>query len=435
MAASTRQRSATNADEHVMIQPGTDAHLLAALLHTVIDEDLVDLGALGEHVAGVDSVAEAVQPFAPEAVADRCRVDAATIRRLAREVATADRAAVYGRIGTHTVAFGTLASWAVDALNTLTGNLDRPGGAMFPLAAHARRPGEPGGRGYQIGRWSSRVRDLPEANGELPTATLADEITTPGDGQVRAMITVAGNPVLSATDSAALDAAFADLEFMVSVDIYLNETTRHADVILPPPSALERPHFDLAFMGLSVRNVANWSPPVIEPGDDVMDEGHILAKIALILEGQGAEADPSVVDELILGSLLDRAVKDAAGPVAGRDVAELRESLGHDRTGTELIVDAMVRLGPYGEGFGADPDGLSLDVLEANPHGIDLGPLEPRLPAGLSTPSAQVELAPPEIVADLDRLAGDLDPLAEDQAVLVGRRHLRSNNSWMHNIP
>jgi anaerobic selenocysteine-containing dehydrogenase len=429
-----RTKTARHADEHVPIQPGTDAHLLAAMVHTLLDEDLVELGPLTDHTAGLDDIRAAVAPFAPEAVAGRCRVDAATIRRLTRDLAAAEAAAVYGRIGTHTVGFGTLASWAVDALNVLTGNLDRPGGAMFPLAPHARRPGEPGGRGYSIGRWTSRVRGLPEANGELPAATMAEEITTPGEGRIRAMITVAGNPVLSATDSQALDAAFADLEFMVSVDIYRNETTRHADVILPPPSALERSHYDLAFLGLSVRNVANWSPAALPLDDDAMDEADILATLSLILEGQGAEADPAIVHELMLGGLLDRATRDADGPVAGRDPAELRAELGQDRPGTDLMVDAMVRLGPYGEGFGADPDGLTLAELEAHPHGIDLGPLEARLPEALETPSARIELAPPEVVADLDRLADDLEPLPADQAVLVGRRHLRSNNSWMHNI-
>jgi anaerobic selenocysteine-containing dehydrogenase len=429
-----RTKTAANADEHITIQPGTDAHLLVAMIHTLFDEDLVALGPLADHTAGVEAVRDAVASFSPESVADRCRIPAETIRRLARELAGAERAVAYGRIGTHTVAFGTLASWAVDTLNVLTGNLDRAGGAMFPLAAQSKRRTKAGGRGYAIGRWTSRVRQLPEANSELPAATMADEMITPGDGQIRAMITVAGNPVLSATDSTALDAAFADLEFMVSVDIYVNETTRHADVVLPPPSALERSHFDLAFLGLSVRNIANWSPAVVPMGDDAMDEGDILAKLTLILEGQAIDADPAIVTELMLGSLLDRAVQDGDGPVAGRDPAELRELLGDERPGTDLIVDTLIRLGPYGDGFGADPDGLSIEKLETLPHGIDLGPLDTRQPEALQTQSGQVERAPPEIIGDLDRLAADVQPLPADQAVLVGRRHLRSNNSWMHNV-
>jgi anaerobic selenocysteine-containing dehydrogenase len=404
------------------------------MIHTLFDEGLVDLGLLADHAAGLDQLEEAVAPFAPEAVADRCRIDAGTIRRLARELAAAETAVAYGRIGTHTVAFGTLASWGVDALNALTGNLDRPGGAMFPLAAHARRPGDPGGRGFNIGRWTSRVRELPEVRSELPVATMAEEITTPGEGQMRALVTVAGNPVLSGTDSQRMDAALADLEFMVSVDIYLNETTRHADVVLPPPSALQRSHYDLAFLGLAVRNVANWSPAVLPADEGALSESDILAKLTLILEGQGADADPAIVDELMIGGLLDAAMKAPGSPIADRDPAELRDELGHDRPAPTLIVDLMVRVGPYGDGFGADPDGLSLAHLEANPHGVDLGPLEPRLPAAVDTPSAKVELAPAEIVADLDRLAADLLPLPGDQAVLIGRRDVRSNNSWMHNV-
>jgi anaerobic selenocysteine-containing dehydrogenase len=429
-----RTKTAARADEHITIQPGTDAHLLAAMVHTLFDEGLVDLGPLADHTAGLDQLEAAVAPFTPEAVAGRCRIDAGTIRRLARELATAETAVAYGRIGTHTVAFGTLAAWGVDALNALTGNLDSPGGAMFPLAAHARRPGTPGGRGFKIGRWTSRVRELPEVRSELPVATLAEEITTPGEGRIRALLTVAGNPVLSGTDSERMAAALDDLEFMVSVDIYRNETTRHADVVLPPPSALQRSHYDLAFLGLAVRNVANWSPAVLPADDGAMSESDILAKLTLILEGQGADADPAIVHELMIGGLLDAAMKAPDSPIADRDAAELREELGRDRPAPEVIVDLMVRVGPYGDGFGADPDGLSLAELEANPHGVDLGALEPRLPAAIDTPSAKVELAPAEILADLDRLAADLTPLPDDQAVLIGRRHVRSNNSWMHNI-
>ena len=427
-------KTAANADEHIAIQPGSDAHLLAAMIHTLFDEDLVDLGAAAAYAAGTDDVEAAVAPFSPEAVAGRCRIEAATIRRLARDLAAAERGVVYGRIGTHTVRHGTLASWAVDALNTLTGNLDRPGGAMFPLAAHARRPTEPGGRGFTMGRWSSRVHGHPEVRSELPVATLADEITTAGDGRLRALITVAGNPVLSGTESERMDEALADLDFLVSVDIYRNETTRHADVVLPPPSALQRSHYDLAFLGLAVRNVANWSPAVLPEDEGAMSESDILAKLTLILEGQGAEADPALVDELMIGGLIDAAIKAPGSPIADRDPADIRTELGHDRPAPDLLVDLMVRVGPYGDGFGQAPDGLSLAELEANPHGVDLGPLQPRLPAALDTPSGQVELAPPEIVADLVRLADDLAPLPTDQAVLVGRRDVRSNNSWMHNV-
>jgi anaerobic selenocysteine-containing dehydrogenase len=427
-----RTKTAANADEHVAVRPGTDAHLLAAMIHVLFAERLVDLGRLAPHVAGVDEVRALVEPFTPEAVAPVTGVDAATITRLARDIAAAPSAAVYGRIGTHTVAFGTLASWAVDVLNTLTGNLDRPGGAMFPLAAHTPRYPKRPGRGFSVGRRHSRVKGLPEVRGELPVATLADEIETPGSGQIRALVVVAGNPARSAPDSARLERAIAGLDLVVSVDIYRNETSRLADVILPPPSALERSHYDLALYGLAVRNVANWSPPLYDRGDRP-DEATILARLALIASGMGAGADPAVIDGLVLSAVLDRAVKPG-GPHEGRDVAEL-EALLEATTPTDRVLEAMLRLGAYGDGFGIDPDGLTFARLRESPHGIDLGALEPRVPAVITTPTGLIELAPDPIAADVPRLMASLGQAPDgDGFLLIGRRHVRSNNSWMHNV-
>ena len=427
-----RTKTAEEADEHVAIRPGTDAHWLCALANVLFAEDLVDLGDVDGIADGVEAVRELVAPFTPEAVADVCRVDAETTRRIARELAAAPSACVYGRIGTCTVEFGTLASWAVDVINALTGNLDRPGGAMFPYPAHTTpHPPTPGGRGFTIGRHHSRVKGHPEVRRELPVATLADEILTPGEGQVRALITFAGNPVRSCPDSTRLDEALASLDAMVSVDPYLNETTRHADVILPPPSPLAKSHYDLGFYGLSVRNIANWSPPILEA--DGPGESEILARLTLIVSGQGAEADPAIVDGLLIDNLLGRAVREG-GTLEGRDPAELAALLDGDGP-EDRALDAMLRAGPYGDRFGAVPDGLSLAKLREHPHGIDLGPLTPQLPAALRTPSGRVELAPEPIVADMARLTGDLtDGARADGLVLVGRRDLRSNNSWMHNL-
>ena len=370
-------------------------------------------------------------PFTPEAVATVCGVDADTIRRLAREVAAAPSAAVYGRIGTHTVEFGTIASWAVDLLSALTGNLDRPGGAMFPLAAHDR-PGRTGpGRGFAIGRHHSRVKGFPEVKGEFPVAALAGEIETEGEGRVRALITVAGNPVVSTPNAARLDAALGQLDFMVSVDIYLNETTRRANVVLPAPSALERSEYALAFYSMAVHNFADWSPPLFEPSGPT--EHEILAKLALIASGLGPDADTAAIDELMITGVLQGAMKIDDSPIADRPLDELVGLLG-GHSAIDKVVDAMIRTGPYGDWFGAVPDGLSLAVLEANPHGFDLGPLQPRIPAALRTPSGKVELAPEPIIADLARLRTSLDRHVNGDLVLVGRRHLRSNNSWMHNV-
>jgi anaerobic selenocysteine-containing dehydrogenase len=426
-----RSRSAREADLHLFIRPGTDAHWMLALAHTLFAEGLVALGRLAPHVAGLDAVEAFVAPFSPEAVAGATGIDARATRRVARELASSPAAAVYGRIGTHTVEFGTVAAWATDLLNVLTGNLDRPGGAMFPRPAHARpdRPG--GGRGFTTGRWRSRVRGLPEVRGELPVATLADEIEIPGEGQVRALLTVAGNPVLSTPNAARLDAALASLEFMVSVDPYRNETTRHAHVILPPPSPLERSHYDLAFSALAVRNVAHYSEAVFAP--EGPPEAEILARLALIAAGQGAGADPAAVDEMLLGALLGAVVGAPDSPLGGRDPAALRGELSGD-DGCERALDLLLRTGPCGEGFGTGPGELSLSALRRHPHGVDLGPLEPRIPALLQTPSGRIELAPDPLMREKDRLCARLSRHAEGELVLVGRRHLRSNNSWMHNV-
>lgn len=430
-----RTRTARLADRHVAIRPGTDALLLAAVTHVLFEEKLTDPGVLADHVQGIEEVAEAVRDFSPEAVAAACDVEAGTIRAIARELAAAPTAAVYGRIGSCTVEHGTLASWLVDVLNILTGNLDRPGGALFPLSATARapRPAAPG-KGFALGRWASRVSGHPEAKGELPISALAEEIGTPGEGRIRALIVLAANPVLSAPDGDRLDRALADgLDFMVSVDPYLNETSRHADVVLPPPPPSQSAHFDFAFNTLAVRNQVRYTRPAVPLDADRMDESEILARLVLAVSGMHG-AEPGAVDAMVIDRALGKTVADPHSPVHGRDPAELAAAL-TGRTGPERRLDLMLRLGPYGDAFGADPEGLTLERLLAHPHGIDLGPLTSRVPQVLTTRSGRIELFPAPIAADLprlrDALAGRRDP---DALVLIGRRHLRSNNSWMHNV-
>ncbi|MFJ9681330.1 molybdopterin-dependent oxidoreductase [Streptomyces sp. NPDC101194] len=429
-----RTRTARLADRHVAIRPGTDALLLAALTHVLFEEKLTATGALAQHVEGLDETAHAVREFTPEAVAGACDIEAATIRAIARELAAARTAAVYGRIGSCTVEHGTLASWLVDVLNILTGNLDRPGGALFPLSATARtpRPAAPG-KGFALGRWTSRVSGHPEAKGELPISALAEEIETPGEGRIRALIVLAANPVLSAPDGDRLDRALDGLDFMVAVDPYLNETSRHAHVVLPPPPPSQSAHFDFAFNALAVRNQVRYTRPAVPLGDGLLDESEILARLVLAVSGMHG-ADPCTVDTTVVDRMLTRAVADPHSPVHGRTPAELAAAL-TGRTGPERRLDLMLRLGPYGEGFGADPEGLTLERLLAHPHGIDLGPLRPRIPEVLATRSGRVELLPAPIAADLPRLRHALaDRHGPDALLLVGRRHLRSNNSWMHNI-
>src|SRR4051794_21853431 len=418
-----RSRTADLADEWVPIRPGTDALLLFAMVHVMVDEGLVSLGRLESLVEGLDEVASLAEEFSPELVAGACGINAEMIRKLAHELAAAERGVVYGRIGTTAQAFGTVTSWLVDVLNVLSGNLDREGGAMFPLPATApAKPAGPG-RGVTTGRWRSRVRGLAEVLGELPVACLAEEIETPGDGQVRALITNAGNPVVSTPNSQRLAAALASLDFIVSLDVYVNETTRFADLILPGPTPLERSHYDLALYTFAVRNVANYSAPALET--DVPQEWRTLLRLTGVVAGQGPDADVDGLDDLVALEACRRETVREGSPVHGREPADVLASLA-PRRGPERLLDLMLRGGAYG---------LTLADLEAAPHGLDLGPLQPRLPEALRTPSGKIELAPAPLVEDTARLRELAATTPNGGLLLVGRRHLRSNNSWMHNLP
>ena len=436
-----RTRTAEIADEHLAIRPGTDALLLAGIARTLLEEGLADPGGAAAHLNGLDQLRDALRPFTPDAVAAATHVDAGTVVRLARELAAAPSAAVYGRIGTTTTAFGTAASWLVDVVNTLTGNLDRPGGVMWPepAAGSPNTTGESGrGRGVRIpGSRRTRVRGLASVFGEFPAAALAEEIDTPGpDGtRLRGLVTVAGNPVLSTPNSARLGPALASLDAMVSVDAYLNETTRHAHVVLPAASPLARSHYDLVFTVFSVRDQAHYSPPSLPLGPGELDEAEVLLRLSCAAVGGGIT--PDELDDLTAADTARRLAADPSSPAYGRDPLELLAAVAH-RSRQERLLDLMLRGGPYGDGFGAKPEGLTLAALEAAPHGLDLGPLRPRLPGVLRTPSGRVELAPPQLLAEARRLADHLAELTsapDGGLLLIGRRQLRSNNSWMHNVP
>ncbi|MEY4747953.1 MAG: hypothetical protein RIQ60_167 [Pseudomonadota bacterium] len=443
-----RTETAAVADEHLVIRPGGDAFLLAAMARQLFEDGLVRLGAAEAHVAGLDTLPAALAPFTPELAAARCGIPAATIVRLAHELAAAPRAVVYGRIGTNTQSYGSLSAWLIDLLNILTGRLDAPGGLMFPKAAAfaANTQGAPGqGRGIVTGRYASRVSQAPEVMSEFPITCLAEEIATPGEGQVRALVTIASNPVLSAPGSARLDAALATLDFMVSVDIYVNETTRHADVILPGRSPLEDGHYDLAFSQLSTRNQARYSAPVFSGRDasGQPSEWAILNRLATIAQGRPAPgwAEVDAADDALLAQEVGKLAAQFAQAQAATIGAPSAEALTarvlaalKNKSGAERWLDLALRTGPYGDLFGLKPQGLSLDKLAAAPAGIDLGALQPRLPEALRTPSGKVELAPPPLVADLARAAADLHTPAPE-LVVIGRRDTRSNNSWMHNLP
>ena len=419
-----RTQTATQADEWLPIVPGTDAALLLAVAHTLFDEDLVDPGP---HVDGVDTMRRVAADWPPSRVSAVTGIDEDRIRRLARELAGTEKSVVYGRIGLCNQEFGSLASWLVDVINILTGHFDTPGGAMFPKPAAwsittQPLPGLEGGA-PEFGRWHTRVRGAKEVLGQAPVSCLVEEIATPGDGQLKALITVAGNPVLSSPGGDKLDEALPMLEAMISVDLWLNETTRHADVILPGLSPLEQPHHDDLILLFAIRSIANYSAPVFDPGDRP-HEWEILIRLTGLCTGTPAEeVDVAAIDDGFF---------DYLAFTRGVDGAEIRKLYSHG--GPERMLDLTLRTGPFGDQYGENPGGLTLDLLKANPNGIDFGPMVPQLPDILGTPDKKIRLAPQYLLDDLPRLAARLERPAEP-LVLVSRRHLRSNNTWLHNVP
>jgi anaerobic selenocysteine-containing dehydrogenase len=397
-------------DQHLFIRPGTDVLLLLALLHVVFEEELTRLGPLASLPKNVETIRNLVKEFPPESVAPITGIESEQIRALAREFAAAQSAVCYGRIGVSTQEFGATCQWLINVLNIVTGNLDRPGGAMFNLPAFdpLTAPESLAPRG-SFGRWHSRVRKLPEFSGELPVAALAEEILTPGEGQVKAFVTLAGNPVLSTPNGRELDEALASLEFMVSIDFYINETTRHAHIILPPTGSLERGHYDLAFNLLAVRNTTKFSPPLFDPAPDTRADWEILAELQTRMEHKQV----------------------------GNILRGVQHKIGRRFFGPERILDLGLRFGPYGAGFNPFGKGLTLRKLKNAVHGIDLGPLTPCLPKRLRTADKRIELAPEVLVKDLERVKTKFfDNAPQDlngNLLLIGRRHLRSNNSWLHN--
>ncbi|MFJ9991163.1 molybdopterin oxidoreductase family protein [Pseudomonas putida] len=383
-----RSETAAMADQHLFIRPGGDAALLCGLLNTLFSENL----ARGSHlpVSGLEQVREAIAPFTAQAMSPLCGIEAGQIRQLARDFAAAGSAVCYGRMGVSTQTFGTLCHWLVQLINLVTGNLDRQGGALCTEPAVDLVASTSGGH---FNQWQSRVSGLPEYGGELPVAALAEEVLTPGEGQVRALVTVAGNPVLSTPNGRQLDGALAGLEFMLSIDLYINETTRHADLILPSTSALENDHYDSTFNLLAVRNVTRFNRAILAKPEGALHDWEIFVGLARAF--------------------------------AERAALELKPTLPPAQ-----MIDLALRKGPRGE---VSPWRLSLQALDAYPHGLDLGPLQPNLAARLRTPGQAVQAAPQVLLDDLQRLARQV-PLADDQLLLIGRRHVRSNNSWMHNF-
>ncbi len=401
-----RTETARAATEYHAIRPGTDAMVMMAILHVLFRDGLVRLGHLGARVDGVGTLREAARTFSPERVAPASGVDAAVIESLARKLGTTERAAFYSRLGACTQRFGGVAAWLTNAINALTGHLDTEGGLMITHPAIdtiAAAFGFGVGKG-SFGRWKSRVRGYPEFGGELPVATLADELLTSGEGQIRAMVTMAGNPTLSTPNGRKLDGAFEDLDFYVAIDPYLNETTRHANIILPPCSPLEHAHYDLAFHLLAVRNTAKFGPRLFAPPGGQPEDGAIVLQLLEAIEAER------------YGALSKQRLKFRA----------LRA------VGLERTLDIGLRIGPYGKRPGNARGKLDLATLRRKKHGVDLGPLRRGLLARM--PKRAVDVAPARYVADLARLEAALEE-SQDTLLLIGRRQLRSNNSWLHNAP
>ena len=413
-----RTETAAIADEHLFIDPGTDAAWMLSLIHTLFDEGLTKPGPLQGILDQIDAVREAVVPFSPEAMAHHTGIDAATTRRLARELAHADGGVVYGRMGVSTQQHGVVCQWAVQVLNLLTGNVDRIGGAMLTQPALNLIDLKLMGPGH-LGAWRSRVRGAPEFSGELPVSVMAEEMLTPGKGQIRALVTSAGNPVLSTPNGRQLDQALAGLDFMVSIDFYLNETTRHADVILPPTCFVEHDHYDLVFLHLAVRNVTRYSPAILERGPDTRHDWEIYAELARRYAQRTWALDGSSVRQRLEGMLVRG--------IVGRMPPHRLLAIGLKRSGS----------------------GITLDRLKAHPEGIDLGALSPSLVARLQRRRKRIGLLPDIIRHELPFLSvafpaavvglGDAPDaaLASDGIAptlkLIGRRDVRTNNSWMHN--
>ncbi len=440
-----RSETGKLADEFHFIRPGSDALMLMAMVNTLFAESLVNLGP-AEHLAkDADLLRLASLAFTPEAVSEHTGMAAEAIRNLARQLATTPKAALYSRMGTSTQRFGGLATWLSYCLNILTGKLDTPGGLLFtqPAIDLVTLGALAGQRGH-FGTRHSRVKGLPEFGGEYPASTMADEMLTPGQGQIRAFVTVAGNPVLSSPNGTRLEQAFEGLDFMVSVDYYLNETTRHADVILPPTAALERSHYDLIFSMFAVRNFAKYSDALFDAGPDSRHDWQILLELAHRLEQhkQGgrlplrSELGWRTFKQLGPDPLLDLMLR--TGPY-GADGGRVR---GLAQPAVDLILDllpqhhpvrTLTQLSPLNRHWQALPKGLSLAALRDNPNGVDLGPLQPSLPDRLFTPDGRIHLAPRRYLDDVPRLLEQLRAPVTTELQLIGRRHVRSNNSWMHN--
>ena len=429
-----KTETAKEADWHLPVRPGADALFLAAVLHEVLAQGGARLGAAEGHIRNLDALKSAVEPFGPGQVAERTGISAEDIKRFAREFCASERAVVHGRVGTTVNPFGSLTHWFMNALNTVSGNLDKPGGAMFPQGLFPQLfYNDPfdGEGNAPMARQRSRVRGAPEIGGQMPMIVLAEEIATPGPGQLKGLVSFAGNPVLSAPNGGGkLAEALEKLEFMVSFDIYLNETSRHADVILPSPDHLCQSDFATFFVPYMVRDYIRYCPPAYDMPEGARADWEIFSGLTGRLLGISVPEADGVQLQVTVELL--KATGNRV--VAEKSFEQILQHLGGE-PGQDRMLDLLLRSGPYGDHFGDKPEGLTLEKLKAHPHGVDYGGMEPRLPGNLKTPDKKIDLAPESLLADLPRLEAEMSSFDPSQLVLIGRRHVRSNNSWMHNLP
>ncbi len=430
--------TAEQADQHIYIRPGTDAYMLMAFVNEMFTKELITPGHLDGLIDGIDDLRAAVQDYTPESTAKLTGIAPEVLRQLVTEYCAAATGAAYGRIGLCTQEYGTLASWLVDVISLLAGKLDVPGGMMFPRpATSAPGPGTADTTEHW-GRWASRVRGFPETCGELPANLMAEEITAPGKDRVRALITICGNPVLSVPNGKEIRQAMKTLDFMVALDIYINETSSQADIILPSTTQAEQSNYDLTFTGTSGRNFVNYTPQLFEPENDLRTMGESLCAITAGLNGISSED----MDNFMFEGTLDRVVKQSAAIGRELDADAIRAEYA-EQPGWERIIDLMLRNGPYGDGFDStDEQGLSLARLRTLGGNVDLGPLQSQLPEQLKTEGQRIRLMHPLITGEFARLAEAFSQnLASPQSsssdhdmLLIGRRHIRDMNSWLHNI-
>jgi anaerobic selenocysteine-containing dehydrogenase len=422
-----RTETADASDEHLFIRPGTDALLLFAWVHELFATGRVKPGRVGAFTDGIDELQSLAKPFTPEAVADATGVSPGRLRRLVQDFCDAGAPSLYSRIGLCTQEFGTLASWLVYVINILTGRLDSHGGSLFSRPATGQH--EPTGSVHELqhGRFHSRVRGFPEYMGMLPASCMAEELECDGEDAVKALITVAGNPVLSVPNGKRIGAAMESLDFVVALDFYINETTSRADIILPSTTQLEHSNYDFLFSGFAQGNFCRYSPRVFEPAPGARHQYQLFLEILSRLHGMDIDS----LNEMMLDGLIAQATASADQSALDPQAIRAKTS---DYEDAERLLDILLRIGPYGDRFDEDSEGINLQKVMASPHGLWLADLSPQLPGLLQTQDQRIRLLHPLITDDVSRLQRRLER-QEPELLLIGRRHIRDMNSWLHNIP